>query len=87
MGELKADTVVTMHVIVRPTPAGKPQGERQLPNSNHVIIQWFLHSISFCCQSAAFHFSQTSSSYGWEGFSMSPADSQFGEGQSKFNCD
>lgn len=27
MGELKADTIVTMHVIVRPAPAGKPQSE------------------------------------------------------------
>lgn len=27
MGELKADTIITMHVIVRPAPAGKPQSE------------------------------------------------------------
>ncbi|CAL5223633.1 g6177 [Coccomyxa viridis] len=29
MGELKADTVVTMHVIVRPAPAGKPQTSKE----------------------------------------------------------
>ncbi|CAK0741160.1 hypothetical protein CVIRNUC_001304 [Coccomyxa viridis] len=29
MGEIKADTIVTMHVIVRAAPAGKPQGKEK----------------------------------------------------------
>lgn len=38
MGELKADTVVTMHVIVRPAPVGKPQGEYHAHRAPNLII-------------------------------------------------
>lgn len=34
MGELKADTVVTMHVLVRPAPVGKPLSELFLEHTD-----------------------------------------------------
>jgi hypothetical protein len=37
MGELKPDTIVTMHVIVRPVGAGKPQGDTSIPAFQHAL--------------------------------------------------
>lgn len=38
MGEIKADTIVTMHVIIRPVAAGKMQGEPALIRSGTRIV-------------------------------------------------
>ena len=46
MGEVKPDTVVTMHVIVRPAPAGKPQSEL---HPLHASMQVHLKTLAAVC--------------------------------------